>query len=209
MPSSGALLIENFTSTAKNKKICQQLPKTKKYINKTEFSVNSPFFKNFMIFSKRTYQQDLSFRCVTRDSTSKEKYFYLKKVFLYKLHQKANKAFCWIATEISLTELVSAHNFVVWQWNLVSNILGFLLDRFFQFSRQIASRFVSKIEKICLVKFPKSSQPVSLSNNRISCRKQSWCGSIEQRVLQITIFYVKFLSGMFLAFIWYTYCLCR
>ena len=92
--------------TAQNKKICQQ---------KRLFCELSIFqkFHDFYMAPKRTYQQDLSFYCVTKDSTSKEKYSYLIKVFLYKLHQKANKAFCWIATENSMTEIVSARNFVV------------------------------------------------------------------------------------------------
>ena len=49
------------------------------------------------------------------------------------LGQKDNKASCCIATEISLTEVVSARNFVPWQVEMISNILGFLLDQFFNF----------------------------------------------------------------------------
>ena len=70
------------------------------------------------------------------------------------LGQKDNKASCCIATEISLTEVVSARNFVPWQKNGVEHF-GVFARPIFQFSCRIAVRFCSKISKLVLQKFPK------------------------------------------------------
>ena len=88
------------------------------------------------------------------------------------LGQKDNKASCCIATEISLTEVVSARNFVPWQVEMISNILGFLLDQFFNFLAESLRDSARKFQNWSCKKSPKCSQPFLLSDNKISLRKQ-------------------------------------
>ena len=98
------------------------------------------------------------------------------------LHQKSNKASCWVATENSLhRNSFSQSKFCCWQKKMVSIILGIFTRHIFAIFSTNRKRFVSKIAKICLAKIPKCSWPVSLSDNKISCRKSD-CAGRESKV---------------------------
>ena len=81
----------------------------------------------------------------------------------------------------SLAELpaqaFSARNFIPQQWHWFRKFWGFARPIFSIFSK---NRFAILLEnfKIGLVKSPKYSQPVSLSDNKISLRKKPGAGRL-------------------------------
>ena len=112
------------------------------------------------------------------------------------LNQKSNKASCWIATENSLTRSYLTRNFIVQQWNCLEHFGLFARQIFAIFSTN-RKRFVSKIAKICLAKIPKCSWPVSLLDNKISCRKTDCAGRESKEGNKYSLFFLRKIIVLF------------
>ena len=78
---------------------------------------------------------------------------------------------CWVASRMSWTETIFYKKLCCLTMKLVETILGIFTRHIFAIFETNRLRFVEKIAKICRVKTPKWSKPISIVSNIISSRE--------------------------------------